>query len=163
MTKVFCPKCREQLQTGDLVIDKKWTKDIKTMGVVQISAGGSVVNATIVATDIIVGGDVTKAILKPSRAVELETGAVLNPSAIEKCNIVVRKGARVAFDPVVTCANLDVKGEINARACPNGMATIHPGGFFRGELAGSHLVVMDGGGLKAKLSIDPIQKAGQVS
>ena len=155
MTKVFCPKCRTQLETGDLIIDNKRTEDIKTMGIVRITQDGSIENATVIATDIIVAGDVTKADLQPSRAIEIDTGAMLDHEALKECNLVIRKEARVTFGPVITCANIDIKGEINARILCTGKTTIHPGSFFRGELTSSHLEVADGARLKAKLAITP--------
>jgi len=156
-SKVFCPKCRIQLETGDFVIGEEWTEDIRTMGVVQISPSGRVRDATIIATDIIVGGDATEATLKPTRAILLDSGAKLDLSQCESRTLTVREGARVVFDDILACAQLTIQGELTARVEVEGKAEILATGYFRGEFSGSQLTIHDGGGAKARVSISPQQ------
>ena len=155
LSKVFCSKCREELETGDHTIEGEWEKDILTVGRVHVKTGAVVRNATIVATDIVVGGDCTQATLKPTRRVELDTGALLPPGLLDAHPVLVRAGARLSLEAPLRCSDLDIHGELQASAMPKGMVTIHPGGMFRGELKATHLVVHDGGGLSAKLHIQP--------
>lgn len=156
-SKVFCPKCRAQLETGDFVIDEEWTDDIRTMGVVQISSAGCVRGATIIATDIIIGGDATEATLEPTRAIILDTGAKLDLSQCDSRALVIREGARVVLDAILACDQLTIRGELTARVKVSGKAEILPAGFFRGELSGSQFTIHDGGGAKARVSISPQQ------
>ena len=155
LSKVFCSKCREELETGDHTIEGEWEKDILTVGRVHVKTGAVVRNATIVATDIVVGGDCTQATLKPTRRVELDTGALLPPGLLDEHCVLVRAGARLSLDAPLRCSDLDIHGELQASAAPAGMVTIHPGGMFRGDLKAAHLTVHDGGGLSAKLHIQP--------
>ena len=155
LSKVFCSKCREDLETGDHTIEGEWKTNIRTVGRVHVKTGATVRNATIIATDIIVGGDCTQATLKPTRRVELDTGALLPPGLLDKHSVLVRAGARLSLDAPLRCSKLDIYGELQASATPTGMVTIHPGGMFRGDLKSAHLTVHDGGGLSAKLHIQP--------
>jgi cytoskeletal protein CcmA (bactofilin family) len=155
LTKLFCSKCREQLETGDHEIGGEWTKDIRTVGRVRVKHDAVVRGATIIATDIIVGGDCTAATLSPTRRIELETGAIVPSAVLDEYPIVVRAGARLSLDAPLRCSDLDIHGELQAETEPTGKVTIHPGGMFRGTLKAHHLIVHDGGGLKAKLHIAP--------
>jgi cytoskeletal protein CcmA (bactofilin family) len=155
LDKVFCPKCREQLETGDHLIEGEWREDIRTVGKVHIKQGATVLGATIVATDVVIGGNCDNATLNPTRRIELETGASVPPSVLDKHNILIREGARLAFETILRCKNLDIHGELQADAIPTGTVTVHPGGMFRGKLKTPHLTVHDGGGLSAMLEITP--------
>lgn len=156
LNKLFCPKCREQLETGDHTIEGKWTNDILTVGKVHIKPGAKVIGASIVANDIIVGGDCSEANLKPVRHIELESGAVVSPGVLNSHKVIIRTGAKIALDVPLRCSDLDIYGEIQAKAIPTGTVTIFAGGMLRGKLNASHLIVYDGGGLSADLNISPV-------
>lgn len=153
LDKVFCPKCREQLETGDHTVEGEWKRDILTVGTVHIKSGAKVLGASIIATDIIIGGDCSEANLKPTRQIELETGAVVSSGVLNGKKIIIRSGARLVLDDPLRCGDLDIYGELQAKVMPTGIVVIHSGGMFRGELIASHLIVHDGGGLSAKLRI----------
>jgi cytoskeletal protein CcmA (bactofilin family) len=156
LAKLFCPKCREQLESGDHNIEGSWTSDILTVGKVHIKSGAKVVGASIVANDIIVGGDCSEANLKPVRHIELETGAVVSPGVLNNHKVIIRAGAKIALDTPLRCSDLDIYGELHAKAIPTGTVTLFAGGMFRGELNASSLIVNDGGGLSADLKISPV-------
>lgn len=153
LDKVFCPKCREQLETGDHTVDGAWDKDVLTVGKVYIKPGGRVAGCRIVATDIVIAGDCSEADLCPTRQLELETGAVVAPGNLNNSRIVIRAGGEIALDVPLRCQELEVYGSLHANASPSGLVVIHPGGMFRGSLTCEHLVVCDGGGLSADLRI----------
>ncbi len=155
LNKVFCPKCREKLETSDHNIDGMWKEDIRTVGRVHVLQGATVQGATLVATDIVIAGDCTQANLQPTRRIELNTGARVRPDVLDKHQVHVVVGARLMLDAPLRCNTLDIYGELQATAEPTGMVTIHPGGMFRGTLKAEHLVVHDGGGLSASLQIAP--------
>jgi cytoskeletal protein CcmA (bactofilin family) len=155
LNKVFCPKCREQLETGDHTIEGEWKQDIRTVGKVHVKPGATVIGATIIATDIVIAGDCTKANLKPTRRIELETGATVPPELLNEHRVRIRAGARLSLTTPLRCKTLDIYGELQATAEPTGLITIHPGGMFRGDLKATHLVVHDGGGMSATVRIAP--------
>ena len=92
LDKVFCPKCREQLETGDRTVEGDWKRDILTVGTVHVKNGAKVLGASIIATDIIIGGDCSEANLKPTRQIELETGAVVSPGVLNNHKIIIVTG-----------------------------------------------------------------------
>ncbi len=155
LDKVYCPKCREQLETGDHTIEGDWTRDILTVGRVHIKNGAKVLGASIIATDIVIGGDCSEANLKPTRQIELETGAVVAQGVLNNHKIIIRVGSRLVLDNPLRCSDLDVYGDLQTKALPTGKVTVHSGGMFRGELTAHHLIVHEGGGLSAKLRIGP--------
>jgi len=153
--KVFCSKCREELETGNHEIEGEWKQDIRTVGRVHIKSGATIDGATVIATDIVIAGDCSKANLQPTRRIELETGAIAPPGVLDAHPVLIRAGARLSLKKPLHCFDLDIHGELQADAAPNGTVTIHPGGMFRGKLKAAHLVVHDGGGLSADLHIKP--------
>jgi cytoskeletal protein CcmA (bactofilin family) len=161
LDKVFCPKCREQLETDDHSIEGDWRKDILTVGTVHIKSGSKVIGANIIATDIIIGGDCSEANLKPTRHIEMETGAVVSPGVLNNHKVIIRAGAQLSLDAPLRCADLEIHGEIQAKALPTGKVTVYAGGMFRGELEAAHLIVHEGGGLSANLRIRPAEETAQ--
>ncbi len=155
LSKLFCSKCKEELETGDHTIEGEWTRDIRTVGRVNIKPGAVVKNATIISTDIVIGGDCTNAKLKPSRRIELVTGGRVAPSLLDSHPVLIRPGARIALDSPLRCSDLDIHGELQGEVEPTGLVTIHAGGMLRGKLNAHHLIVHDGGGLNADLHIEP--------
>jgi len=53
LDKIFCPKCREQLETGDYDIEGEWSQDVLTVGKVYVHSGSVVKGARLTANDII--------------------------------------------------------------------------------------------------------------
>lgn len=155
LDKVFCPKCREALETGDHTIEGECNRNIRTVGTIHIRSGAKVTNATLVATDIIVGGDCAQANLEPTRKIILDTGASVPAATLRNRPVQIRTGARIVLPAPLRCSDLDVHGELQAEASPSGMTTIHSGGHFRGTLQAEHLSVHEGGGLHATLRIAP--------
>ncbi len=158
LDKVFCPKCREQLETGDHLIEGEWTRDILTVGKVHIKSGAILKGANIVATDIVVGGNCSDGKLTPSRHIELETGAVVPPEVLNNRRIIIRAHSKIVLEVPLRCTDLDIHGDLHAKVIPSGKVTIYPSGMLRGELIGEHLTVMEGAGLSAFLKIMPAPK-----
>ena len=155
LDKVFCPKCREQLETGDYDIEGEWTQDVLTVGKVYIHSGAVVKGAAITANDIIIAGDCCEANLQPVRHIELESGAVVPTAVLADRKVIIRSGASLSFATVLHCTELEIRCELSASAQPSGLVTIFAGGFFRGSLECRHLVVHDGAGISAELKILP--------
>ena len=150
-----CPKCHESLEVGNHEIDAPWQGNLKTIGTVNISEAAVLSEATIVAGDVIVAGDIREARMTVCRTLELCPGARINPARINMKDVRVMAGARVSTRRKVSCRNLDIYGQLNARVFADGLITVHAGGCLSGEVHGAHLVVEDCGGLKAEMTIAP--------
>lgn len=155
LKNLICPKCREQLESGDIDVQGPWSRDVKTVGTVNIQPDAILTSGTIIATDIVVRGDVRKADLRPTRRIELAMAAVINPVQLEGRDVYVRPEAQLAFDATLRCRILDVAGELTATLEPGGCVTIRAGGCVRGAIKAAHLVIEDGAGLSARLDIRP--------
>ncbi len=160
LEKVYCPKCRELLECGDLDVRGPWTRDVKTVGRVTIQPDAVLTRGTIIATDIVVSGDARKADLRPTRRIELAMAAVIRPAQLENRDVYIRPEAKLAFDAPLRCRAIEVAGEVTATLEPAGCITIRAGGLVRGAIKAAHLVVEDGGGLAAHLDIRPANDPG---
>jgi cytoskeletal protein CcmA (bactofilin family) len=147
----YCPKCRKPLKVADYTIDKEWKKNIKTIGVLTINQGGVVRDATLIAREIILAGDIEGATVRACRRLELRAGAKFDIKAIELQDLHVASEARISIRRRVVCRNVQVDGTLRAKAYLDGCLTVAEGGSFRGEYHGPRLRVEDGGSLKARI------------
>ncbi len=151
---VICPKCREQLEVGDYVVDGERTGAIKTIGSVTVKDGGALRGASVIAGDLILeGGTVEDSQVRACGCVQLGEGAYYRGASINTRDVLIRAGACVAFRGSLMCRQLDVEGDVKGRLSCEGAMTVHPGGVIRGEVVTEHLIVHDGGGLKAKVRV----------
>jgi cytoskeletal protein CcmA (bactofilin family) len=153
LDKVFCAKCRTQLVTGSVQIEGNWSEDVKTVGRVEIQPRAVVTKATVTGTDIYIAGDVTDAILKPTRRLELADGAKLSINALRGQQLQICEGAELRYDAPLHCADIEIAGTLRADLYPSGTVTIKPGGCLAGSLHTAHLVVEEGGGLLADIRV----------
>ncbi len=159
LEKVYCPKCRELLECGDIDVHGPWSKDIKTVGQVTIHPDADIAGGTIVATDIVVGGDARKADLRPTRRIELAMAAVTDPAQLMGHDLRIRSDARLAFDGPLRCRDIEIAGELSATLEPSGSVTVAAGAFCRGHIKAAHLVVEEGAGFAVQFDIRPAPTA----
>ena len=151
----LCPKCHKFLDVGDHVIDSEWTRDLQTVGRIEVKPGGHVKGATLLARSIVLAGNIEEATIKNCQTLELRTGARFDPKGILASDIVVHETATLSVTQPLACRNLDIRGKLTAKVTTEGVVTIRPGGCLRGTLRGPHLVVEDGGGLLARVKLHP--------
>jgi cytoskeletal protein CcmA (bactofilin family) len=147
--KPLCPKCREFLDATDRVIEAEWSQNVKTVGTVDIRAHAVVRGAEIVGRDIILAGDAREGALHAFRCLELRPGADFDFGHVAARDLRVRAGASLVLTQVVSCRNLELEGEVRAAVSATDCVTIRAGGMLVGEVRCPHLVVEEGGGLKA--------------
>lgn len=147
----YCPKCRKVLKVADFTIDGEWSRDLKTIGTIEIKPGSVVRNASLTALHIVLAGDIEQAAVKWCQVLDLHPGAKLNLDSLSIRDLNVIEGATIRLRQKLTCRNVEVRGTLKAPAYLSGHLKILPGGMFGGELHGNRLIVEDGGAMKAKV------------
>lgn len=155
LDKVFCPKCKTQLETGDHVIEGNWSGSIKTVGNVFIQSGAVVTSAHIVAMDIGVAGVCRDSRLEPTRHLKLASGAQLALEVLAERDVVIVEESRIVLDEPLRCRSLDIHGELQADVYLADRASIQSTGRFHGSLHARNLRVYEGASLKARVHIAP--------
>ena len=149
----FCPKCHEKLIAKDITIEKSRSKDIKTIGRVEIKKGAEIKKCKIVTRALSLASDASEAELCVYSKLELLSGARFNVPKTVIRTLVVPKKASVTIKGKVSCESLEVFGTIKANLHCSGQVTLENGGKFNGSIEAPSLVVYEGAGLKAKLKI----------
>jgi len=149
----FCPKCHEELETGDVVVDSETDRSIKTVGAVEVRPGAALRHANVTAGTLVLAGTVEDSVVSIGGCLEIRKGARLDLQEIKYRDLVVAGDAKFTSRKRIACRNLTVAGELSGKVHATGVARIRAGGLLRGEIHGEHLVVEDGGGLKAKVFV----------
>jgi len=154
-TSTHCPKCRALLDLTDHTIDSEWAETIKTAGTIRLTPtgvlkGGDLVGAVVIVEGIIEGGRV-----RALRLLELGVGAIFSEKAISAPDLRIAQGADFSFKQEGRYRNVEVLGTLNAKLDAKGVITVKAGGLMQGDIRAEHLVVEDGGGLKARLHVAP--------
>jgi cytoskeletal protein CcmA (bactofilin family) len=153
--KILCPKCKEQLHTGDKTICGPFTGTIQTVGTVTIHSGAVVTDSDITASVLRIAGICRKSRLTPGIRVELETGVEVDSAQLDSVDVVVAKGQEVSLNTELHCKTLNLEGKLHAQVRAGTGVTLQEGSTFRGRIHAPSLVVADGAALHADLHIKP--------
>jgi cytoskeletal protein CcmA (bactofilin family) len=148
-----CSKCRVMLDLSDHVIDKKWNGTIKTAGIVRITATGIAEWGEIVANEIILEGKIEAGRVRAMKKLEIRAGARFSENNIQAPDLHIAPGATIAFLDPAEYRDVEIAGTLCANLRATGSVTVRSGGLFQGNLHAEHLVVEDGAGLHATVSI----------
>lgn len=154
--KIFCPKCREQLNSADQTIEGEWQGDLQTIGTVHVSPGAVLKGGFITARQFVLAGTVEGTRITVHGCMNLREGGQLSDG--HQCtmnDLQVERGGRFTIRDPLHCRHLTIEGDLKANVSTQGTVTIRTGGVLRGELHGSHLVVEEGGGLRARIEVRP--------
>jgi cytoskeletal protein CcmA (bactofilin family) len=155
VTTTHCPKCRALLNLGDHVIDKEWVETIKTAGTIRLTPTGILKNGDLIGAEVILEGIIEGGRARALRTLELGAGAIFSEKAVSGPDLRIATGADFKFKQEAKYRNVEVSGTLHARLEATGVITVKPGGLLEGDIQTEHLVVEDGGGLKAQLRIGP--------
>jgi cytoskeletal protein CcmA (bactofilin family) len=154
---VICPKCHLTLCADDITINNEWDNDIKTVANVIIKKEAIVKPCDIIARDITIAGNAKAASMQIGHILNIEKGAQLDFKKIRFKELVIKQKAKISLKNDLSCRNIEVAGTIKGNITSNGIVTIKSGGLLQGSLTATHLIVEDGGGLKAELKIGIIK------
>jgi len=155
LDRVLCPKCKEQLHTGDKTICGPFTGTIQTVGTVTIHSGASVSESEITASIIRIAGTCHKTRLHPGVRIELQTGADIDRARLETVDVVIEAGQVVNIEAELHCRTLHLMGRLRAHVTAREQVLLAAGASFQGRLQAPGLVIEDGAALRADLHIQP--------
>jgi len=158
-TTTHCPKCRVLLDFKDYLIDAEWMETIKTAGTIRLAATGVLKSGDLIGAEVIIEGIIEGGRARALRTLELGAGAIFSEKAVSGPDLRISPGAEFKFKQDAHYRNVEIFGTLHAKLESTGIITVKPGGLLSGEVQAQHLVVEDGGGLKATLHIAPKSEA----
>lgn len=154
-TTTHCPKCRVLLDFKDYLIDSEWVETIKTAGTIRLTATGVLKSGDLIGAEVIIEGIIEGGRARALRTIELGAGAIFSEKAVSAPDLRIAPGAEFKFKQDARYRNVELFGALHAKLESTGIITVKPGGLLEGEVRAQHLVVEEGGGLKAMLRIGP--------
>jgi cytoskeletal protein CcmA (bactofilin family) len=143
------------LDLSDHIIDTEWVDTIKTAGTIRLTPTGVLKNGDLIGADVILEGIIEGGRARALRTLELGAGAIFSEKAVSGPDLRIAPGADFKFKQEAKYRNVEVLGTLSARLEATGVIIVKPGGLLEGEVQTEHLIVEDGGGLKATLRIGP--------
>ncbi len=159
VTTTHCPKCRVLLNLSDHTIDTEWVDTIKTAGTIRLTPTGVLKSGDLIGAVVVLEGIIEGGRARALRTIELGAGAIFSEKAVSAPDLRIAVGADFKFKQVMKYRNIELFGALHASLEATGVITVKPGGLLEGEVRSEHLVVEDGGGLKAMLRIGPKAEA----
>ncbi len=154
-TTTHCPKCRALLDLTDHTIDAECVETVKTAGTIRLTPTGVLKNGNLIGSEVILEGIVEGGRVRALRVIELGAGAIFSEKAVSAPDLRIAAGAEFKFKQEIKYRNVEISGAVRAKLTAMGVVTVKPGGLLEGEIRAVHLIVEDGGGLKAKAHIAP--------
>jgi cytoskeletal protein CcmA (bactofilin family) len=158
-TTTHCPKCRVLLDFKDYLIDSEWVETIKTAGTIRLAATGVLKSGDLIGAEVIIEGIIEGGRARALRTIELGAGAIFSEKAVSAPDLRIAPGAEFKFKQESKYRNVEIFGALQAKLESTGIIIVKPGGLLSGEVQAQHLVVEEGGGLKALLRIGPKSEA----
>jgi len=152
-TTTHCPKCRVLLDFKDYLIDSEWVETIKTAGTIRLAATGVLKSGDLIGAEVIIEGIIEGGRAHALRTIELGAGAIFSEKAVSAPDLRIAPGAEFKFKQEARYRNIEIFGTLHAKLESTGIIIVKPGGLLEGEVHAQHLVVEEGGGLKAMLRI----------
>lgn len=152
---VPCPKCRGELSAEEVVIEAERTRDIRTIGRIEVAPRGRLTGCTVTANHLILAGNARDATDIVCNTLTIRKGARYEASRIKARSICVDTQAHARFSKRITCRDLEVRGRVTGHVRADHAVCIRQGGLFTGTLHAYSLTIEDGGSLVATLDLRP--------
>jgi len=153
---IYCSKCREKIELGDVVVDRPGREEIKTGGTVIVKPGGRLEDVRIRAGNVILEGEMDdRSSIECTQWLELGGAANPNPRQLTMRNLRIAAGKEMKFKYKLQVNHLELLGTLQADVEATGLVSIRDGGHLKGTVRGAHLQVEEGVGLSARVFIWP--------
>jgi cytoskeletal protein CcmA (bactofilin family) len=151
------------LDLTDHTIEGEWVETIKTAGTIRLTPTGVLKSGDLIGADIIVEGIIEGGRVRALHTLELAAGAIFSEKSISAPDLRIAPGAEFKFKQTAKYRNVEVSGSLIATLEVSGLVSVKTGGLLEGEVHAEHLIVEDGGGLKAELHIAPNDRTQTVA
>lgn len=158
----YCPKCRTNLNTEDVLVSGPRSEDVLTIGNVTIGPEASFTpGVKVTGQKVFLDGDATPlASLRATEVLEVGSHAKFDAAIVDNVSGMVRIPAEndVTLDTRLACAELEIFGTLRASVSVMQSARIHPGGMLIGAFHGPTLLMKDGAGLIGEIDLSPANR-----
>ncbi len=151
--KINCSKCRLILDLEDRTIEGKWSEDLKTAGRIRIGPAAIIQHGKIIGQDVVLDGTVEGGSVRAMRRLEIGSQAVFGERSIRAVDLTIGPEAKVRFKKPAHYREVEIHGSLRADLTASGQVRIYPLGLLEGKFSGGHLVIEEGGGLKAEVEL----------
>ncbi|MBU0676950.1 MAG: polymer-forming cytoskeletal protein [Verrucomicrobia bacterium] len=152
-----CPKCRARLEILDHTIEGDWSGDLRTGGTIHVTTDAVLKSGEIKGSNVILQGKIDGGRIRAFQWLELHDTAVFEEKDFEAKDLRIPAGADITLKRKAMFRRVDVVGRLKAKVHASGLVSVRTGGLLEGEVHGPHLMVEDGGGLKVKAGILPLE------
>ena len=131
--RLACAKCHLLLDTGDHIIDKVWTEDLKTVGTVTISEGGVLTSNIIIANDVILnGGEIKGGRISAVKSLVLGCSRVSGLAYIQARDLTVLEGVDASIDDRLRYRKVELFGLLTSQLIVEEQLVVRSTGGFSG-------------------------------
>ena len=152
---IYCSKCREKIDLGDVVVEGEQRTSVRTGGHVHIKPGGIVKSGV----QIMAGNVLLEGKLEPGASIactqwlEIGPGAEATPRQLETRNMRIAPGADWSAGGKLQVNHLEILGTLEANIEADGVVSVRAGGHLKGCVRGTHLQVEEGAAVEARMFI----------
>lgn len=151
--KTFCPKCRTEINLGDVDIRGKWNGQARTGGAAHLHADAVMEDGEVVAAVVVCEGKITGGHIRATRRLDILPGAELPEGLWEAPEVSIAPGVRMEWMASKPLRKLYLFGHLKATLQVEEKTVIHPGALLEGSLRTGAVELLDGGGLCADVSV----------
>ncbi len=154
LRRTICPRCRTELDAETVIVDHPFVgARLRTIGHVHVRSGVVLEGVTVTAGTLLVEGDVRRSRIH-CRALHVGPGGQIDPAQVACVNLVVRESAVFRPQTPVRCETVELRGTLEGHVLAE-RVWIRAGGTAVGHVHTAHLVVEEGGGLRASIRATP--------
>lgn len=154
-----CNTCRHRMKLEDVRIPEgEWHEDLEVGGTVIVPDGAVLKGGSVTANDIVLQGKMAGTELRACRLMTIGSNAQPDWVRLRALDLELGKGVNLTPGKPVEGRHLLLHGAFCGTARLTGTLTVHADGDFSGELRAAGLRVEEGGGLRARLDVNPAYK-----
>lgn len=151
-----CQGCRHRMKLDDVTLPAgEWSGELETGGKVVVPPETRLTGGKITANDIELNGKMEGVELRATRRVTVSREARVDWVRITLRDLELGQGVNLTPGKPLDARHLELHGAFCGNARLTGTLTVHPTGDFSGEVRAAGLRVREGGGLRAKLDVNP--------